>query len=33
MWLTHYDNQLNAVHDFDILFTYVEHKIKRILAL
>jgi len=33
MWLTHYDHQLNAVHDFNLLFTYLEHKIKRILAL
>jgi len=32
MWLTHYD-QLKAVHDFNILFIYLEHKIKRILAL
>jgi len=33
MWLTHYDHQLNAVHDFNPLFIYLEHKIKRILAL
>ena len=32
MWLTHYD-QLNAVHDFNPLFIYLEHKIKSILAL
>ena len=43
MWLTHYDHQLNAVHDFnlllkhngimiDLLYIYLEHKIKRILA-
>jgi len=32
MWLTHYDHQLNAVHDF-LLFIYLEHKVKRILAL
>jgi len=30
MWLTHYDHQLNALH---LLFIYLEHKIKRILAL
>jgi len=33
MWLTDYDHQLNAVHDFNHLFIYLEHKIKRILAL
>ena len=33
MWLTHYDQQLNAVHDFSLLFIYLEHKINRILAL
>jgi len=33
MWLTHYDHQLNAVHDFNLLLIYLEHKIKRILAL
>jgi len=33
MWLTHYDHQLNAVHGFNLLFIYFEHKIKRILAL
>jgi len=33
MWLTHYDHQLNAVHGFKLLFIYLEHKIKRILAL
>jgi len=33
MSLTHYDHQLNAVHDFNLLFIYSEHKIKRILAL
>jgi len=33
MWLTHHDHQLNAVHDFNLLFTYLEHKIKSILAL
>ena len=33
MWLTHYDHQLNAVHDSNILLIYLEHKIKRILAL
>jgi len=33
MWLTHYDHQLNAVHDFNILFIYLEQKIKRIIAL
>jgi len=32
MWLAHYDLQLNAVHGFNILFIYLEHKIKRILA-
>jgi len=32
MLVTHYDHQLNAVHDFDLLFIYLEHKIKRILA-
>ena len=31
MWLTHYDHQLNAVHDVNLLFIYLEHKIKRIL--
>jgi len=31
-WLTHYD-QLTAVHDFNLLFIYLEHKVKRILAL
>jgi len=33
MWLTNYDHQLNALHDFNFLFIYLEHKIKRILAL
>jgi len=43
MWLTHYDHQLNAIHEFnlllkhngkiDLLFIYLEHKMKRILAL
>jgi len=44
MWLTHYDHQFNTVHDFnlllkhngkiiDLLFIYLDHKIKRILAL
>jgi len=33
MWLTHYDHQLNAVHGFNLLLIYLEHKIKRILAL
>jgi len=33
MRLTHYDHQLNAVHDFNLLFIYLEHKVKRILAL
>ena len=33
MWTTHYDHQLNAVHGFYLLFIYLEHKIKRILAL
>jgi len=32
MWLTHYD-QLNAVHGLNLLFIYLEHTIKRILAL
>jgi len=33
MRLTLYDHQLNTVHDFNLLFIYSEHKIKRILAL
>jgi len=33
MWLTHYDHQRNAFHGFNILFIYLEHKIKRILAM
>jgi len=33
MWLTHYDHQLNAVHDLNLLFICLQHKIKRILAL
>jgi len=33
IWLTHYDHQLNAVHDFYPLFIYLEYKIKSILAL
>jgi len=33
LWLAHYDHQLNAVHGFNLLFIYLEHKIKRILAL
>jgi len=33
VWLTHYDHQLNAVHDFNLLFIYLEHKIKIILPL
>jgi len=33
MLLTRYDHQLNAIHDFNLLFIYLEHKIKRILAL
>jgi len=33
MWITHYDHQLNGVHDFNLLFIYLEHNIKRILAL
>jgi len=33
MWITHYDHQLNAVHDLSLLSIYLEHKIKRIPAL
>jgi len=33
MWLTHYDHQPNAVHDFNLLFIYLEHMIKNILVL
>jgi len=33
VWLTDHDHQLNAVLDFSLLFIYMEHKIKRILAL
>ena len=33
MRLPLYDHQLNTVHDFNLLFIYSEHKIKRILAL
>jgi len=33
MWLTHYDYQLNAFHDLNLLFIYLEHKVKKILAL
>jgi len=33
IWLTHYDHQLNAVHDFNILSIYLEQNMKRILAL
>jgi len=33
IWLTHYHHQLYAVHDFNLLFIYLEHKIKRIPAL
>jgi len=33
MWLSHYDHRLNAVHDFNILFIHLEHKINRILVL
>jgi len=33
MWLTHYDHQRNAVHGFNLLLIYLEHKIKRIIAL
>jgi len=33
MWLTHCEYQLNAIHEFNLLFIYLEHKIKRILAL
>jgi len=33
MWITHYDYHLNAVHDFNLLFIHLEHKIKIILAL
>jgi len=33
MCLTDYNHQLNAVHDFNLLFIYLEHKIKRILVL
>jgi len=33
MWLTHYDHQFNAVHGVNLLFIYLEHTIKRILAL
>jgi len=33
IWLTHDDHQLNAVHGFNLLFIYLDHKIKRILAL
>jgi len=33
MWLAHYVHELNAVHGFNLLFIYLEHKIKRILAL
>jgi len=31
--LTRCDHQLNAVYDFNLLFVYLEHKIKRIIAL
>jgi len=33
MWLSHHDRQLNAVHDFNLLFICLEHEFKRILAL
>ena len=33
MWLTHSDHQLNAVHDFNLLFICLEWNIKRMLAL
>jgi len=33
IWLTHYDHQFIAVHDFLSFFIYLEHKIKKILAL
>jgi len=33
MLLTHCDHRLNAVHGFNLLFMYLEHTIKRILAL
>ena len=33
MWISHYDHQPNAVLDFNILFIYLEHSVKRILAL
>jgi len=33
IWLAHYDHQLNAVNGFNLLFIYLEHKTKRILAL
>jgi len=33
MWLTHYDHQLNAVHDFNLLLIYLEHKTNGILTL
>jgi len=33
MWLIHYDHHLNAVHDFNLLFINLKHKIKRILSL
>jgi len=33
MWLTHYDHQLNAVHDVNLLFIYLEHKIKKFYSL
>jgi len=31
--VTHYEHQLNAVHGFNLLLVYLEHKIKRITAL
>jgi len=33
MWLTDYDHQLNAIHDFNLLLIYLERKIMRILTL
>jgi len=38
MWLTHYDHELNAVHNFNPLFIYnrlfgAQDKIKSVLAL
>jgi len=33
MCQTHYDHQVNAVHDFNLLFICLEDKIRRILAM